>query len=86
MIISCPLKKNARLVPNHIAVIDGSNRITYAQLDCLVDDCVRSLKGKGIKPGQRIGLMSANNLQYIILLLALWRIKTIPFFLNTPLP
>jgi len=84
--ISCPLKKNARLVPNSLAIIEGNSHITYAQLDGLVDNCVDYLKRKGVKPSNRIGIVSANNLQYIVLLLAAWRIKAMACLLNTRLP
>ena len=55
---------------------------TYSQLEDEVDHCVERLLALGIKSGDRVGLLLANQPQYLILVHALVRCEAVAVFLN----
>ncbi len=55
---------------------------TYSQLENEVDRWIERLLGLGIKSGDRVGLLLANQPQYMILVHALVRCETVAVFLN----
>nr|WP_316642481.1 acyl-CoA synthetase [uncultured Roseateles sp.] len=56
------LTHTARLFPERIALIQGEQRWTWAQIDQRVDALVSALHALGVKQGDRILLQSRNNL------------------------
>lgn len=82
----CPLRKNAVNIGKNPAVISGKNLLTYQELDFAVEVSVRSFLCLGIKKGDRICLASCANIEYLIVLFALWRIGAITCLLNEHLP
>ncbi|MGY0218866.1 o-succinylbenzoate--CoA ligase [Endozoicomonadaceae bacterium StTr2] len=71
--IYCPLRHNAIYFPNHTALACGESVLSYQQLDYQVEICRRVLSQHGITVGQRLGIVSHNSPQLVILLLACWR-------------
>ncbi|MGH9109620.1 MAG: class I adenylate-forming enzyme family protein [Acidimicrobiales bacterium] len=58
------IREFARATPQAVAVVDGSRRLTYAQL---MDRSVRlanSLRAHGLSDGDRVALLSGNRLEY----------------------
>ena len=56
------LSQTARLFPDHIALIHGEQRWTWAEIDGRVDAVVAALSALGLKRGDRILVQSRNNL------------------------
>lgn len=46
--------------PEHVAVVAGTSRLTYGELDAVTDRLAASLMRLGIKPGDRVALQLAN--------------------------
>ena len=61
----------------HFSIIWGTRQIRNQQLKVYISCAVKQLKGMGIKPSDRIAVCDENNVEYIILLLALWQIKAL---------
>ena len=84
--IPCLLSQAARRSPHRIAVINHDEIISYARLDALVERARHTLGGLGVKKNTRVSILSVNSLPYIVLLLALWRLKAIACLLSARLP
>ena len=65
-----------------VVSLHQGTRWTYSQLDQQVESVARSLLGSGYGPGDRIGLWSTNNSEWIVLQLATARIGAILVVLN----
>ncbi|WBL16184.1 acyl-CoA synthetase [Sutcliffiella sp. NC1] len=78
------LKKRSQLTPEHIAVIDANSgeRWTYKQLYRRSLSYSKLLQAKGIKKGDRVALLSQNDICYLDLLFACANIGAIFVPLN----
>jgi len=61
----------------HFSIIWGTRQIRYQQLSLYLASAVKQLKGLGVKASDRIAVCDENSVEYVILLLALWQIKTL---------
>lgn len=52
-------------------------RLTYNKIHQYVSETIRRLREQGIEEGDRVVILSPNNLAYVILLLAFWRMGVI---------
>ena len=64
------LTRAALLYPDRPAWIDGSVRIDYRTAESRVNRLANALLGGGVRPGERVGLLSANGYQAIETILA----------------
>src|ERR1700733_12942145 len=71
-----------RGAPDSVAIIDGSRRVSYAQLDGLVDQTVAELTTAGLAPGDRIALAFGTGLDFVRYYLAASRAALITVPLN----
>jgi acyl-CoA synthetase (AMP-forming)/AMP-acid ligase II len=60
-----PIEHARRVHPRRVAVIDGERRITYAELHERCLRLGRGLRALGVKPGERVALLSANSHRYL---------------------
>ena len=60
------LAETARKFPDHVALVFFGKKITYAELDRLVNRFANSLLGLGVKKGDRVALMLPNIPQMVI--------------------
>ena len=60
----------AGLRPDAVALDDGHEKISFRELDMLVDRYARALVGAGLKPGERISWLGKNASIYFALLVA----------------
>jgi len=59
------LGRAARWYPDRIAVIEGETRLTYRELDQRASALARALIHLGVKPGDRVAVLQANNHQFM---------------------
>src|SRR5579871_674451 len=78
-----------RALPDKIAVIDlhgGRERqITYRTLDARMDRVAAMLAGLGARPGERIGMLIGNRVEFLEVFFGAMRMGAIPVILNTRL-
>jgi acyl-CoA synthetase (AMP-forming)/AMP-acid ligase II len=67
---------------HRLGAVDGTQRLTYAELDARVSNLARSLLARGIAPGDRIALLLTDGAPFLITLLACGRIGAIAVLLN----
>jgi long-chain acyl-CoA synthetase len=60
-------------VSDQEAVVDRRRRLTYAELDALVDSVARWLVAHGVEPGDRLGVSLPNSVDVVVALLASMR-------------
>ncbi len=78
-------KKNAQVFPDRLAVVDENKRFTFKQFLDLVNRLAVGLRKEGIKRGDRIAVMSRNNLESFVLYFASARCGAIFVPINTRL-
>jgi acyl-CoA synthetase (AMP-forming)/AMP-acid ligase II len=83
-LVSLPhyLDRWARRFPEREAAVDGHLRLTYAQLAEAVDGCARAFLDAGVRPGDRVAMLTTPRLEFLIVLLALHRIGAVWVGLN----
>lgn len=59
------LGRAARWYPERIAVIEGEARLTYRELDRRASALARALIHLGVKPGDRVAVLQANNHEFM---------------------
>jgi long-chain acyl-CoA synthetase len=78
-----------REVPDKVAVIDlfgGRERqVTYRALDVRMDRVAAMLAGLGARPGERIGMLVGNRVEFLEIFFGAMRMGAIPVILNTRL-
>ena len=67
-----------RQYANRIAVIDGDEHATYAELDARATNLALNLLDLGIKPRDRLVVQLPNRIPFVYLYLALQKIGAIP--------
>lgn len=81
--------ENTRKYPDKVALefIDPPlQRVTYAELDRLVQQTTGYLQDLGLQPGDRVGLQLSKSLEFILLHLAVVRLGAISLPLNLAYP
>ena len=84
--IPCPLRLNALTRSGDEALAWAGRSLNWRQLDEYVSSAGRSLKERGVRPGERVAIVSPNCVEYIIVLFALWRVKAVACLLSPRLP
>jgi long-chain acyl-CoA synthetase len=65
MNLAVNLERAANLFPDHIAVISGGERTTYAQLDLWAARIAAGLASLGLKPGDLVALCAPNSVGWL---------------------
>jgi acyl-CoA synthetase (AMP-forming)/AMP-acid ligase II len=60
------LQRAAIRMPNKVAVIDGTRRFTYQQLDTYSDRFAAALASIGVTKGDRVGILAPNCVEFVI--------------------
>ncbi len=71
---------------NSIAMIWGTRRITWEQMDAYCANAVGQLKTFGFKEGDRVAICAPTSPEYIIVLFSLWRMGVVVCPVNSKLP
>jgi long-chain acyl-CoA synthetase len=57
---------NAQARPEHVALVDGDRRVTYAEFAALVFRAAHALRGLGVDAGGRVALMLPNSVEFFV--------------------
>ena len=76
------LSQHSQQNHNGLAVITNSQIITFTALNGLVNNAVQVLLTFNVKKEDHCAVISKNNIEFIISILALWRIGAVPIPLN----
>lgn len=68
--------------PDQPALIDDKMRLTYRELDQAVSDVAKALRGLGVRPGDRMMIVSENSISLACLLLAASRLDAWAIVVN----
>src|SRR6201747_1864280 len=60
-----PLPRSAAARPDHLAVVDGDRRLTYARFDAWVNRLAHGLLAHGYAVGDALALASANSAEFL---------------------
>ncbi|MGE7918151.1 long-chain-fatty-acid--CoA ligase [Viridibacillus sp. NPDC093762] len=52
--------------PNHIALVQGNQNVTYVGFEKKVHQLANALRQKGLNKGDRVALMMANSIEYVV--------------------
>ncbi len=84
--IECPWKAGAGRLGRQPALIEGIRSVSYSHLQKMVAEATSRLEGLGVRPHDYVAIAAFNSIDYILLLLALWRIGAVACLLSTRLP
>jgi fatty-acyl-CoA synthase len=76
------LRRSAHREPAKLAVVFGSERLTYAELDETVNRTANALAARGVRRGDRVVLFSHNHLDVVVVYFALARLGAISVPVN----
>ena len=69
-------------VPDREAIVYGSTRLTYKELDARSNKAARALKQLGIKKGSHIGIYAFNCVEWLEIMLGAYKLCAIPININ----
>ncbi len=70
------------LVPDRIALVCGDREITYAQLEDRTNRLAHYLQERGVKPGDKVGVYSRNNIEAIEAMIAVFKMRAVVVNVN----
>jgi 2,3-dihydroxybenzoate-AMP ligase len=72
------LLRSAIAAPDHIALVQGARRLSYAELCIAIDALAGRLIDLGLRPLDRVVFQLPNSIEFVVTLFALLRIGVIP--------
>jgi acyl-CoA synthetase (AMP-forming)/AMP-acid ligase II len=69
-------------VPEREALVCGDARYTYASLDQEANRLAHFLADRGVKPGEHVGMYLYNGAEYLIAVLAAFKVRAVPVNVN----
>jgi 3-oxocholest-4-en-26-oate---CoA ligase len=72
----------ADAVPEREAIAAAERRLSYAELDERATRLAQALRGRGIGPGDHVGLMLVNGSEYPEAMLAAYKLRAVPINVN----
>lgn len=72
------LREQTAYRAEHPALVSGTDRLTYAELDARVDRLASGLSGLPIRRGERVLVQLPNRTEYVVTVFALFRIGAVP--------
>ena len=63
--IASGIREFARATPKAVAVIDGDRSLTFAELDNRANRFASAMLAAGLQPGDRVGMLSWNRLEFV---------------------
>ncbi len=84
--IQCPLDEAAEIYREQPALICSDRVISYQEYRNLVSTTAQKLKELGVEEGERVAILLPNDWRYVIIMMALLRIRAIACPLNNRAP
>jgi acyl-CoA synthetase (AMP-forming)/AMP-acid ligase II len=69
-------------VPDRIALVVGSTRLTFAELDERTNRLAHALADLGIGPGDHVGIYLYNDAEHLETMLAAYKLRAVPINVN----
>jgi len=69
-------------VPDRIALVAGSTRLAFAELDARTNRLAHGLGALGIGPGDHVGVYLFNDAEHIEAMLAVYKLRAVPINVN----
>ena len=76
------LRQRAQSTPSRFALRCGADRLTFAELDALVDVAVAHLQDEGVRPGHVVGVLARNSTGFVVAVHAIARLGAVLLPLN----
>jgi fatty-acyl-CoA synthase len=76
------LRRHAHILPDHAALRGSAGTVTYAELDRRADRAASALAAAGVEPGDRVGLIQANRVEFVEALAGIHRLGAIAVPIN----
>jgi fatty-acyl-CoA synthase len=70
-------RRTARRVPDKLAIVDGATRLTFADLEAVVDRAAAAIAAAGLAKGDRLALLCHNCWQFAVLDFAAARVGVV---------
>src|SRR5579871_7020614 len=68
--------------PEGLALICGEETLTYAELDTLVAHVAGGLRARGVEKGDRVAMVIANSIEFVVVMFAIARLGAVSVPLN----
>jgi acyl-CoA synthetase (AMP-forming)/AMP-acid ligase II len=72
----------ADTVPDHLALVDGDRRFTYAEVDERANRLAHALAARGIGPGDHVAVYLYNSVEYLETMIAAFKLRAVPINVN----
>ncbi|MFT4288606.1 fatty acyl-CoA synthetase [Nocardioides sp.] len=70
-------RRTARRLPDKLAIVDGDTRLTFAELESVVDGTAAAIAAAGLRKGDRLALLCHNCWQFAVLDFAAARVGVV---------
>src|ERR1700683_1559033 len=77
------LESGALRFPDHVAVLGGDERWTFAELDRAANAAAGHLVSLGVGPGDRVAVMTSNRPEFVVVVQATSKLGAAPVLLNS---
>jgi long-chain acyl-CoA synthetase len=71
---------------DRVAMASGRSQISYSQALTQIDHLAANFKASGIRPGDRVGLAMADNIDVVLSILACWKVDATPAVIDFRAP
>ena len=75
--VNAMLQRSLEFSAERLAVVDGDVRMSYRELDAKSTTLATNLAARGVKQGDRVAVMLANQLEAVLSVLAIARLGAI---------
>ncbi len=70
------------VVPERHVIQVGERRVTYAELEADANRLAHYLAGRGVQPGEHVGIYAKNSVEHVVALLAVFKIRAVAINVN----
>src|SRR5437667_11818300 len=77
--------KSSRTAITDLRSTEQPRPVSFRELDAACDACARGLVRSGLRPGDRLGILSLNRVEFVVVLLGAMRAGVVPVPINVKL-